>query len=119
MATNKEIVNQINDAFANSDVESFLTHCTENVVWHMYGDQSIEGKENIRQFMKSHEGPSDPPVFVIDNVFGEGDRVACDGGMTMKTADGNYWKGRYCDLYIFEGGKVKEMRSYIVESKQG
>lgn len=115
--TNKEIVTQINDAFTKGDVEGFLNHCTEDLVWNMFGDTRNEGKENIRKWMNSNEGNCEPPVFSVDNLFGEGDLVACDGDMTMKTAEGKEWKGRYCDLYRFDNGKVKELRSYVIENK--
>lgn len=117
--TNKEIVTQVNEAFTRGDMEGFLAYCTDEVVWHMMGDYRAEGKQTILDWMRSHDGPECLPLFTVENFLAEGDVVVCDGEMTMAVEGNPNWKGRYCDVYNFENGKIKQLRSYIIEEKSG
>ena len=47
----KAIVNKVNEAFANNDVEGFLALCASDVVWTMVGDRTVKGKDEIRKWM--------------------------------------------------------------------
>ena len=49
----KAIVNKVNEAFANNDVEGFLALCASDVVWTMVGDRTVKGKDEIRKWMGS------------------------------------------------------------------
>ncbi|CAN5207647.1 hypothetical protein BH09BAC1_BH09BAC1_03750 [soil metagenome] len=117
MATNKEIVAKVNEAFTKGDVEAFLACCAEDFTWDMVGDFKSTDKKAVREFMGDMK-PGDAPTFTVDAVIGEGDRVVCDGDMQMKTKEGKDWKGRYCDMYIIKDGLVQELKSYVVEYKK-
>lgn len=113
---NKRIVDEINKAFAEGNIDGFLEHCAADVVWRMEGDQSFSGVAAIRTFGSQMEGSS-PPKFTVENVIAEGDSVVCYGEMTMEgEAD---WAGKYsyCDVYTFANGKVTELRSFPVKHK--
>lgn len=113
---NKNIVEQINKAFAEGKTEGFLEHCAENVVWVMEGEKTTEGKAAVREWMGQMEGHT-PPTFSVDKIISDGDSVACYGTMQMnepKEYAGTY---SYCDAYTFAGDKVTELRSFIVKHK--
>ena len=112
-ARNKDVVQQINDAFARNDVEGFLVHCTEDMVWNMIGHPQARGKAAIRQFMKS--APSEPPKFSIDTVVAEGDVVTVIGEMSMKE-DGQNVPYAYCDVWRFSGAKVAELKAFVIKT---
>lgn len=116
MASNKEIVKAINEAFTKGDVEGFLLHCEEDFTWDMTGENVTQGKQQIRESMAGMNADN-APDFSVDNMIAEGDWVVCDGAMQMTMPDGKEWKGRYCDMYRIVDGKVREMKSYIVENK--
>ena len=113
---NIAIVKEINDAFTRNEIEGFLAHCTEDLVWYMAGEKPQKGKAAIREWMGKMEG-HEPPKFTVDSIFGDDNNVACCGDMTMKNADGKEGKYSYCDVYTFQGDKVAELRSYVVAHK--
>lgn len=113
----KEIVNQINTAFAEGSTEGFLVHCTEDIKWTMAGDKPNQGKDSIREWMASENDCPEPPSFSVATMIAEGNSVVCHGDMTMKDPDGNDGKYAYCDIYKFSGDKVSELTSFISRYK--
>ena len=109
----KEIVDEINGAFARNDTESFLKHCTESIRWNMVGHKTTSGKESIRAFLEEMKSP-EPPVFSVDKMFLTSSSAVCCGDMTMKDPDGAEMSYSYCDIYEFTGDKVSEMLSYVI-----
>jgi len=113
---NKAIVEQVNAAFADNDVEGFLSFCADDVEWTMVGDTTVKGKDAIRQWMASMD--AQPPTFTVASVIGEGDFVAASGDMTMVDKDGKSAPYAYCDLYRFRGDKIVELRSFVVKTER-
>src|SRR5687768_14012512 len=112
----KAIIKDVNDAFTVNEVERFLDHCSEDVVWRMVGETTKTGRESIREWMSQMEG-SEPPKFTVDEIIAEGNSVICRGDMTMKDKDGIEGKYAYCDIYRFANGKIKNLDSYVVKIK--
>jgi uncharacterized protein len=48
-ANRKEIVRQINEGFAENNLEKVLSFCTDDLTWTMVGDTTVRGKESIRK----------------------------------------------------------------------
>lgn len=117
VANTKEIVDKVNAAFAENDMEAFLAFCADNVEWTMVGDVTKRGKDSIRQWMAGMNAA--PPKFDVEQVIAEGDFVVCYGDMTMKDekdeqkTDVPY---SYCDLYRFRDGKIAELRSWVMKT---
>lgn len=115
-ARNKEIVEKVNAAFAQNDVEGFLSFCADDVKWTMVGDKTVTGKDDIRQWLASMD--FEPPKFTVDNVIAEGDLVATHGDMTMKDKDGKTAPYSYCDIYRFRGDRIVELRSFVMSTEE-
>jgi uncharacterized protein len=113
-ARHKEIVEQVNAAFARNDVEGFLTHCTDDFVWTMVGDKPLKGKDAIRRFMAS--GPGEPPTFSVDTLIAEGDVVVAQGDMTMKE-NGTPRSYSYCDVWHFRGDQLASLKAFMVKTE--
>ena len=111
----KEIVDKVNAAFAENNLEGFLSYCADDVKWTMVGDKTVIGKDAIRQWMASMN--IEPPEFTIDNVIAEGDFVVAHGDMTMKDKDGKTAPYSYCDIYRFQDDKIVELRSFVIKSE--
>lgn len=116
---NKETVNKINDAFIAGRFEDFLSVCADDVQWTIVGDVTNQGKESIRQWMRSMPDAEPPKFSVIDPVIAEGDFVVARGEMTMQDKDGKPGQYAYCDLYRFSGEKVVELTSFVVNTEEG
>jgi ketosteroid isomerase-like protein len=112
---NKRIIEEINKAFEDNKPEVFLDYCTEDVRWEMAGDEPRNGKNAIREFMSSM-GDMEPPKINVTQIISEGSSAACYGDMTMieKGTEATY---SYCDIYRFAGGKVAELRTFVVKHK--
>ena len=115
MATKKEIVEKVNAAFAQNNLEGFLTHCVDDVVFTIVGDQSVKGKEAIRLWMSSMMG-AQPPSINIQNIVSEGDFATAIGEMTMKEQDGTPGSYGFCDVYRFRGDKIVELKGFVVKT---
>lgn len=113
---NKEVVEKVNAAFAEGSVEGFLTHCSEDIVWTMIGEEKRSGKKVIRDWMSSMEG-QEPPKFTVDNLLADGDLVVANGDMTMKDKDGKIEPYSYCDIYRFSDANITELTSYVVKTQ--
>jgi uncharacterized protein len=110
----KETVNKVNAAFAANELEEFLSQCTDNVVWTIVGDRTVEGKAAIREWM----GPmtKEPPKFSVQQLIGDGDFVTGYGDMTMQEDDGTVGDYSYCDVFRFQGDKVAELKSFVIKT---
>jgi uncharacterized protein len=115
--TNKQIVEKVNTSFADGETEVFLENCKPDVVWKMVGEETRTGVDAIRKFMASM-GDMEPPKFSAINVIGEGDYVAANGDMTMRNKDGKTESYSFCDIYRFDGDKIAELTSYVVNTGQ-
>lgn len=112
---NKATVRKINDAFLEGNFEGFLDFCAEDVTWSIVGDRTLNGKENIRQWMNSMKGEEPPKFSTVNPVIAEGDYVVARGDMTMKDKDGKTNDYSYCDVYRFSGDKIAELNSFVVK----
>lgn len=113
----KEIVEKVNDAFSTGNTAAFVDLCADDVQWTIVGDQTLRGKEALREFMKSMEG-HEPPKFSVDTLIAEGDSVMATGGMTMKEEPGCEGTYGYCDIYRFNGdAQIAELRTFVVKLK--
>lgn len=115
-AENEKIVREINTAFEQNEMEKFLDHCDENLVWTMAGEAKTTGKTAIREWMKDMAG-CDPPKIGVDKIISTEDSAVCYGDMTMKGSSGEQEGYSYCDIYTFAGGKVTELRSFVLKHK--
>lgn len=114
--TNREIVEKVNAAFSENKPEVFLDFCTDNVEWTIVGDQTLNGKNGIREFMRSM-GEMPPPKFTVDEIIEGENSAACYGDMTMADESGKEADYSYCDVYRFNNGKIESLRSFVVKHK--
>jgi uncharacterized protein len=114
-ARSKEIVAKVNAAFAENNMEGFLSFCADDIEWTMVGDKSVKGKEAIRKWMESMD--MEPPKFTVDTVIAEGDSVVAHGNMTMKDADRKTVPYAYCDIYRFRDDKIVELIAFVIKTE--
>lgn len=108
------IVEKINAAFADNNIEGFLDYCSDDVVWTMVGHKTVNGKKEVRGFMDEMKS-AEPPEFTVDRLFSTEDSAVCYGDMKMKDENGELTDYSYCDVYRFSGDKVTELLSYVIK----
>ncbi len=116
MAVNrKEIVQRVNEGFAENNLEKVLSFCTDDLTWTMVGDTTVRGKDSIRKWMASMDPP--PPQFTIQEAVAEGDFVITRGNMLMQEKkNGPSLPYTFCDIYRFTGDKVSELISFVIRT---
>jgi ketosteroid isomerase-like protein len=115
MANRKEIIQRINQGFAENNLEKVLSFCTEDFTWTMVGDTTVRGKDAIRKWMASMN--PEPPQFTIDSTVAEGDVVITRGDMTMQQKkNGPSIPYAFCDIYRFDGDKVAELTAFVIRT---
>ena len=116
MAENrKEIIQRINEAFAENDLEKVLSFCTDDFIWTMVGDTTVRGKDAIRKWMASMD--PQPPQFTIKQTIAEGDAVITRGDMLMpEKKNGPSIPYAFCDIYRFAGDQVVELTAFVIRT---
>jgi uncharacterized protein len=113
---NKTLLQKANAAIAKGDIDGFLAHCTDDTEWTFVGQQTLLGKEAVRQYMK--EAYIHPPRFDVAEMIAENDLVTAMGNLTLTGPDGKETHYAYCDVWRFRGDLIAELRAYVVQIKQ-
>ena len=118
MAINrKEVVQRINEGFAENNLEKVLSFCTDDLTWTMVGDTTVKGKDPIRKWMASMD--PQPPRFTIRQTVAEGDSVVTRGDMVMQQKkNGPSIPYAFCDIYRFDGDKVAELTAFVIPTNR-
>ncbi|MEP6926718.1 MAG: nuclear transport factor 2 family protein [Ginsengibacter sp.] len=114
--SNKEIIRIVNEGFLENDSEKILLYVADDVHWDMPGMFTHVGKDAFRKEI-NNDNFVGVPTITIKTEMAEGDYVAVEGEVQCKKKDGGVFDAVFCDTYRFENGKIKEMRSYVIEKK--
>ncbi len=110
---NKDILEKANALVTAGNNEGFLTYCTTDTVWKFVGDQTLQGKESVRQYMAT--AYLEPPKLEVENLIAEGDFVTAIGKISMKDKEGKMKHYSYCDVWRFRDGKMAELKAFVIE----
>ena len=114
--TNKEVVQQVIEAFNTADMEKMEALLTEDILFNWPGSFKIgPGKEAVREFFAVC-----PEIleFSMGHLIEEGHTVVATGAVTTKHEDGSIRKSHFCDWYTLQSGKVNRIESYVVFEPQ-
>ncbi|MCD9017173.1 nuclear transport factor 2 family protein [Parachryseolinea silvisoli] len=111
---NKATLLKGNAAIAAGNHEGFLSLCTDDTTWTFIGEQTLKGKEAVRQYMAITY--LEPPSVTVDTLIAEGDFLTAVGNITMKDKDGKMTPYAYCDVWRFREGKMAELRAFVVKT---
>lgn len=113
-APRKEFLKEFNVAFATGNAAFIIEHADDDIVWTIYGDKQIEGKEAFTKEINVMKDYIADEV-VIHSIITHGREAALNG--EMKMGDKTY---AFCDVYQFTNTTsdvVKEMKSYVLSMK--
>lgn len=114
---NKKTLELANAAVSRGDHEGFLFYCTEDTKWNFVGQQILEGKESVRQYMA--ETYIEPPQFEVKRLVAEGNMVVAIGKISLKNKNGKMANYSYCDIWTFREGIMHELSAFVVAVDQG
>lgn len=110
---NKAILEEANAAIAGGDYDGFLACCADDTVWTFVGEKTLRGKDAVRRWMATTY--TEPPEFAVAHMIAEGDFVVALGDITTKSDDGKAVRSSYCDVWRFRGGKIVELKAFVIE----
>lgn len=110
---NKEILEKANAAVTTGDNEGFLSFCTDDTQWTFVGEQTLKGKEAVRQYMT--KAYMEPPKFMVENLIAEGEFVTALGKISMKDEGGKVTTYAYCDVWRFLNGQMAELKAFVIK----
>ena len=114
-ANRREIVQRINEGFAENNLEKVLSFCSDDLIWTMVGDTTVRGKDTIREWMASMD-PQTPKI-TIRQIVVEGDSVVAFGDMSMQERKGGTpIPYTFCDVYRFAGDRVAELTAFVIRT---
>lgn len=113
---NKEIIRKVNEGFTEGDTEKILSYLADDIRWDMPGAFAHVGKEAFRKEI-NNENFEGAPAITVKNEIAEGDYVAVEGVVQSRMKGGVIFNASFFDIYRLENGKIKEMRSYVIQKK--
>ncbi|MEP6684621.1 MAG: nuclear transport factor 2 family protein [Parafilimonas sp.] len=112
--TNIEIVRKMNDGFVKGDMEKMMQHFATDVRWNVIGASTLINKKVFKKDVNNKYFIG-LPTLKIKNEIQQGDWVAVEGEVLCKKNDGSMLHALFFDVYRLENGKIKELRSYVIE----
>jgi uncharacterized protein len=113
MTTQRDIVDRYMDGFRRSDHETILACLTDDVVWHIHGFRSTQGKA---EFDNEIENPAfeGSPELTVDRAVEAGDIVVVTGAGIGHHREHGRFRFAYNDLFTFRNGLIAQVDSYVV-----
>src|SRR5688572_16454049 len=103
---NKELIEKINEEFANGDTYLFSEYLSQDTRWNIISVSTISGKKNIMNALGKQELETLPQI-TIKSVQAEGDTVVVESSGIAKRKTGCAYCASYKDVYRLEDGLIK------------
>ncbi len=114
-SSRQSFLEELNLAFANSDMQFMLDHVTDDFEWRIVGSDVISGKDAYAKALQEMASP-EPLKMHINSIITHGKDASVSGVMYM--SEGHYVE--FCDVMKFKsaGSKlITRMTSYAIEIK--
>jgi len=112
---NRELLDRLTHAFYVNDRDTILDFFTEDGTWQILGYKTLNGKAEMKAFVARN---------TIDVVEAKRHRVIISGNTAVVDVEGkcidgkgNVFENWCCDIFEFEGDKVKSLKSFVVDKK--
>ena len=116
MSENKYTVDKYMDGFRRSDHEQILSCLTDDVEWEIPGAFHVRGKEAFDKEIENEAFVGRPDI-TVTRLTEENDIVVAEGSVLAQKKDGQTLKLRFCDVFVMQTGKIKQLISYLMEVK--
>jgi len=116
MSENKYTVDKYMDGFRRSDHVQILSCLTDDVEWEIPGAFHVRGKEAFDKEIENEAFVGMPDI-TVTRLTEENDIVVAEGSVRAQKKDGQPLKLRFCDVFVMQAGKIKQLISYLMEVK--
>jgi ketosteroid isomerase-like protein len=116
MTRNKRTIEKYMDGFRRSDHAQILSCLTDDVEWLIPGSFHLVGKDAFDREIENPEFTGSPAI-TIERVIEEDDVVVAEGAVQARRRSGGTLHLVFCDVFVMENGKIKQLTSYLMEEK--
>jgi ketosteroid isomerase-like protein len=113
MTTQTEVVDRYMEGFRRSDHEAILECLTNDVVWHIHGVRTTNGKGEFDDEIENPAFEGSPELTVERTIEADGVIVATGTGIGHHREAGRF-QFAYNDIFTFRDGLIAQVDSYIV-----
>jgi ketosteroid isomerase-like protein len=113
MSANKQTVEIYMQGFRDGDHATILACPTEDVIWEMPGIYRHVGKAAFDKVIEN-ENFIGSPAIQVHRLVEEGGVVIAEGAVQGQMINGNRLDAVFCDVFVMEGGKIKQLTSYLM-----
>jgi ketosteroid isomerase-like protein len=115
MTENKRTVQKYMDGFKKTDREAILSCLTDDVEWEIPGMFTARGREAFNNHIVD-PGFAGHPVIDVTRMTEENNVVIAEGSVLARRDDGTTLPLVFCDVFELEGGKIRRLVSYLMET---
>jgi ketosteroid isomerase-like protein len=116
MTENKKTVDRYMDAFRRTDHAEILSCLTEDVEWLIPGAFHARGKEAFDNEIENDAFIGHPEI-TVTRMTEEDEVVVAEGSVRTQRKDGAVLNLVFCDVFEMQGGKIRRLISYLMETK--
>ncbi|RYD81766.1 MAG: nuclear transport factor 2 family protein [Sphingobacteriales bacterium] len=113
MSANKSTVEKYMQGFRESNHATILSCLTDDVTWQMPGVYKHIGKEAFDKEIEN-ENFIGSPTIQVHRLIEEDNVVIAEGAVQGAMKNGGKLDAVFCDVFVFENGKIKELTSYLM-----
>ena len=115
MTQNKKIVEMFMDGFRRTDRPLILSTLADDVEWELPGAFHARGKEEFDRHILG-EGFVGSPAITVTRLTEEDAVVVAEGAVRTQRKDGTVLNLVFCDVFEMQGGKIRRLTSYLVNT---
>ena len=116
MTSNKQTVQRYVDAFTRTDHAETLSCLTDDVEWVIPGAFHLKGKKAFDNEIENDAFVGSPTIKVT-RMIEEHDIVVAEGSVRSARRDGGLLNAVFCDVFVMQHTKIKQLTSYVMEIK--
>ncbi len=118
MDTKQSENRKISEQFSQGNFSAAYEHFDDEVQWQIVSDSTMKGKASVIEFCEKMSVEMATATLKNTNIIAAEDRVSIEGECDFTNDKGLAEKVKYCDVYRFENGKIKEITSYCITVKK-
>lgn len=104
------------EGFTRSDHGQILSCLTDDVEWLMPGAFHLSGKDAFDKEIENEAFVGSPEIR-ITRMTEENDVVVAEGTVRCARRAGGFLNAVFCDVFVMQDAKIKQLTSYLVEIK--
>lgn len=113
MTPNKQTVEKYMEGFRTGNHEKILSCLTDDIVWEMPGIYRHVGKDEFDKEIENENFIGSPSIQIL-KLIEEDNVVIAEGAVQGKMKNGNTLDAVFCDVFVMENGKIKQLTSYLM-----